>query len=70
MRHVKVGTLWIQEKTERGELDIQKIPGESNPADVLTKNVGREKLEKFTDMVGQKFQEGKAEKSLDIAGWD
>ncbi len=70
LRHVKVGTLWIQEKTERGELAIQKIPGESNPADVLTKNVGREKLEKFTDMVGQKFQEGKAEKSLDIAGWD
>ena len=48
---------------------MRKIPGENNPADVLTKNVVQEKLVKFTKMVGQRFLEGKAKKALDVAGW-
>ena len=28
LRHVKVGSLWVQEKRERGELEYQKVAGE------------------------------------------
>ena len=43
LRHVRVGDLWIQEKVEDGELQMQKVWGEENPADAMTKNVGGEK---------------------------
>ena len=41
MRHVKIGTLWIQETNETGELQHTKVQGDSNPADLMTKNVNR-----------------------------
>ena len=41
MRHVKIRTLWIQEKNETGELQYTKVQGNSNPADLMTKNVNR-----------------------------
>ena len=44
LRHISTQYLWIQEKTRREEFDIAKVPGEDNPADVLTKNVPSEIL--------------------------
>ena len=63
LRHVRVGDLWIQERVEEGELQLQKVKGEDNPADAMTKNVGREKLEKFVAMSNQEFRRGRAEQS-------
>ena len=37
LRHIKVGMLWIQERSESGDLVFQKVPGHSNPADLMTK---------------------------------
>ncbi len=67
MRHVRVGTLWIQEKVESREIEVRKIKGEQNPADVLTKNVNKEKVERFTKAVNQEWKKGKAEKGLETA---
>ena len=66
LRHVRVGMLWIQEKVEDRDLDISKVRGEDNPADAMTKNVGREKLEKFVAMSNQEFRRGRAEQSLKL----
>ena len=66
LRHVRVGDLWIQEKIEEGELGIQKVKGEENPADALTKNVTGERLEGLTVMSSQEFREGRADKSLQL----
>ena len=41
MRHVMIGTLWIQETNEIGELQNTKVQGDSNPADLMSKNVNR-----------------------------
>ena len=35
VRHIAVGDLWIQEKLRDGELDLVKVLGSENPADVL-----------------------------------
>ena len=64
LRHVRVGNLWIQEKVENEELSIQKVEGEWNPADVLTKGLGQEKMTRFLWMTNQKFEEGRADRSL------
>ena len=47
MRHVKIGTLWIQEKNQTGELQYTKVQGDNNPADLMTNNVNRRTLDKM-----------------------
>ncbi len=39
LRHVKVGMLWIQEKVEDGEMEVLKVKGDENPADLMTKHL-------------------------------
>ena len=68
LRHVRVCNLWTQEEVEKEELRIQKIPGEWNPADALTKGLGQEKVEKFLRMTNQKTKEGRADTSLRLKG--
>ena len=66
LRHVRVGSLWIQERVERGDLDLQKVHGEWNPADLLTKGLNREKMARFVQMASQRFAEGRADTSLQL----
>ena len=40
---------------------VNYIPGEDNPADLLTKNLGRVKFEKFRSMYGLYFPKKKPE---------
>ena len=44
MRHLEVKGLWIQEEICRGRLKLEKIAGTENPADVLTKFLGRKEV--------------------------
>ena len=44
MRHLEVKELWIQEEICRGRLKIGKILGTENPADILTKYLGRQDI--------------------------
>ena len=64
LRHVKVCLLWIQEKVEEGEVDIKKIDGEQNPADLLTKNVNAAKIERYMTTINEEFRDGRAEVSV------
>ncbi len=66
LRHVRVGNLWIQEKVEKEELQIQKVAGEWNPADALTKGLSQEKMARFLRITSQKFEDGRAERSLKL----
>ena len=66
LRHVRVGLLWIQEKVEEGEVDVKKIIGDDNPADLLAKNVPAAKVEKFMELIGQEYKEGRADVSIKL----
>ena len=67
MRHVKVGNLWIQQRVEEKEIEVRKVKGESNPADLLTKHVGQAKVQQFTEACRQIRTEGRAAKGLRVA---
>ena len=43
VRHLDCTDLWVQEVVRSGRVELLKIPGAENPADVLTKYV--EKLQ-------------------------
>ena len=47
MRHINVRTLWLQEKSAQQVLKYQKIRGEDNPADGLTKHVRQEVAQQY-----------------------
>ena len=64
LRHVRVGSLWIQEKVEEGELHVKKVHGEENPGDLCTTNLSVAKVEKHMEMMNFAYKEGRAESSL------
>ena len=61
LRHVSTQFLWVQEKVQRNEFDIAKVPGQDNPADILTKNVAAELIHKHTETLGVWIGNGRAQ---------
>ena len=53
-------------KVEEGEVDIKKIDGEQNPADLLTKNVNAAKMERYMTTINEEFRDGRAEVSVEL----
>ena len=62
-RHIKVQYLWIQTAVKDKELDIRKIPGTNNPADMFTKAVNEDLLSKYVKELGYREYQGRAEKA-------
>ena len=46
VRHIEVRELWVQDRVARGDIALKKVKGEDNLADILTKHVGRNILDK------------------------
>jgi hypothetical protein len=45
VRHLAVGQLWAQERLRMKDFRLFKVKGQENPADVLTKHLGRDILD-------------------------
>ena len=67
LRHVKVGHLWIQEKSDTGEIVYRKVRGECNPADLMTKYLPAHKVLEFSECLGQIRAAGHARARLAIS---
>ena len=37
MRHLEIRELWLQAEVEQGRLEVHKVKGDQNPADLMTK---------------------------------
>ncbi len=62
LRHLDTHTLWIQQAVRCGRVDLRKIRGEVNPADLFTKHIGtRERLSALVQLTGCKYRSGRAE---------
>ena len=59
VRHLETRELWLQEKVARGEVEIRKVRGEENVADVLTKRVSREILDRHMAATGHERRYGR-----------
>ncbi len=61
LRHLECTSLWIQQRIRHGELEVRKIAGEENPADLLTKHsLSRQRLEKLVELHGCGYLGGRA----------
>ena len=45
MRHLQVRDLWLQKEVRDGNVEVSKIKGDENPADVMTKILGIKEIE-------------------------
>ena len=66
IRHLHVGALWLQEQQVRNAIAFQKIPGTSNPADLFTKHLSREVIEKYIMMLGATHVDGRSDKAAQL----
>jgi len=61
LRHLDTHTLWIQQAVRTKRVDLRKVDGEKNPADLLTKHsISRQRLESLIALYGCKYLEGRA----------
>jgi hypothetical protein len=61
LRHVDTQCLWIQQRVRDGSVELRKVRGEENPADLFTKHLtSRDRIEGLLDLLGCKYQGGRA----------
>ena len=62
LRHVDTKSLWVQQKVRDGSLEIRKVRGEVNPADLFTKHLSSEvRVTELLRLFGCRFADGRAE---------
>ena len=67
LRHIDAHMLWIQQAVRSGRVDLRKIDGEKNPADLLTKHsLSRDKLWQLTQLYDCHFLEGRAQSAPQV----
>ena len=62
-----------ERKMRLGNSSTPKVQGNSNLADLMTKNVNRRTMDKMAALLQQHFKEGRAANSLHLqtaSGWD
>ena len=66
VRHIDVNVLWLQEQCARKILPLQKVPGESNPADLMTKHLGLKNIKKDVEFMNMEYSQGRAAKAAQL----
>ena len=62
LRHVDTRSLWLQQKVRRGELELRKVKGTENPADLFTKHMSSPTVvEGLLRAFSCEFREGRPE---------
>ena len=64
-RHIHTSYLWVQQVNDQG-INLSKVPGTENCADMFTKPVTRESAEHLSELIGMEFPEGHDEIAFTI----
>ena len=68
LRHINIRMLWVQEKERRKEVEMRKVKGAVNPADLFTKYLSGPKIADFRRRLGQHVMGGRAQVALEVQG--
>ena len=62
LRHIDTRSLWIQQRLRAGDLELRKVRGEVNPADLFTKHLSCEaRIHDLLELFGCSYRGGRAE---------
>ena len=59
LRHLKTGYLWFQAAVESKKLQIRKVLGTENPADLFTKHLSNAEMWEHLETLGITSEEGR-----------
>ena len=61
LRHIDTRSLWIQQKLRSGALELRKVRGEVNPADLFTKHLSsEERIAQLLALLGCDYRGGRS----------
>ena len=61
VRHLDTQIMWFQQRVRNNDLDLYKILGENNPADLLTKaEIPKDRMEQLLSKISCHFEGGRA----------
>ena len=60
VRHLDVSDLWAQDKIRNKKVELVKVLGAINPADIMTKYTNADTLNKMLNLMGMRFSDGRA----------
>ena len=64
LRHIDTHYLWVQQRVRDRSIELYKVRGEENPADLFTKHlVGRERIQDLLELFGCRYSGGRAAKA-------
>ena len=68
VHHIEVNELWLQEKVEKGKLNILKInKNKFNLTDLLTKYLSKDEIEHIVDFMQHAFLEGRSDVAPELS---
>ena len=68
LKHINISCLWIQERADSKQLEMRKVLGTENPADMMTKPLARQPLDKCMLQLNQHRAAGRAKTGLKVQG--
>ena len=64
LRHVDTRSLWVQQRVRGGDLEIRKVRGEVNPADLFTKHLSsEERVTNLMKLFGCRYADGRSKEA-------
>ena len=61
LRHVQTHTLWVQERVRSGAIELRKVNGLVNPADLFTKHLtSRDSVNQLIELFNCEYREGRS----------
>jgi hypothetical protein len=67
LRHVQTHTLWVQERVKSGAIELRKVNGLVNPADLFTKHLtSRERIEQLVSLFNCEYRDGRAQSAPEL----
>ena len=60
LRHLDTHSLWVQQAARSGRIEVKKVRGDDNPADLFTKHLAsKERVDELVRLLGCHFGEGR-----------
>ena len=60
IRHLATADLWVQEKIRNGQVELHKVLGTENPADIFTKYVNQQLMNAALERLSLVFEDGRS----------
>ncbi len=67
LRHLNVQYLWLQDRADSGDIDVTKVAGHDNPADLMTKHLAAHDMWRHLDNLGVSIHSDRADSAPQLA---